>query len=289
MTTPVTIIGLGPMGQSMARAYLSAGHPVTVWNRTASRADALVSEGAARAATPEEALAASPLVILSLTDYPAMYHVLGDAGDALAGRVVANLSSDTPQAARAAAGWLAERGAELVVGGVMVPPELVGTDAAYVFYSGPRSVFEAHEPALRVVGRPDYRGEDHGLAQLFYQAQLTVFLTAGAAFIQAAALLGEAGVPARDYAPLAADVIGLLAGALDETARQIDAADFPGEYGTAAMMAASADHIAGAAAEAGLDPTLPAAVQALYGRLVAAGHGKDSPNQVVEVIRKKIG
>jgi 3-hydroxyisobutyrate dehydrogenase-like beta-hydroxyacid dehydrogenase len=218
-----------------------------------------------------------------------MYDVLGDAGDALAGRVVANLSSDTPQAARSAAGWLAERGAELVVGGVMVPPELVGTDAAYVFYSGPRAVFEAHEPALRVVGRPDYRGEDPGLAQLYYQAQLTVFLTAGAAFVQAAALLGTAGVPARDYAPLAADVIGLLAGSLDEAGRQIDAADFPGEYGTAAMMAASAEHIAGAAAEAGLDPTLPAAVQALYGRLVAAGHGKDSPNQVVEVIRKKIG
>jgi 3-hydroxyisobutyrate dehydrogenase-like beta-hydroxyacid dehydrogenase len=61
----VTIIGLGPMGQAMARAFLAAGHPVTVWNRTASRADALVAEGAPRAATPAEALAASRLVILS--------------------------------------------------------------------------------------------------------------------------------------------------------------------------------------------------------------------------------
>ena len=31
---PVTVIGLGPMGQAMARALLAGGHPVTVWNRT---------------------------------------------------------------------------------------------------------------------------------------------------------------------------------------------------------------------------------------------------------------
>ena len=50
--TPVTLIGLGPMGQAMVRTLLAAGHPVTVWNRTPSRADALVAEGATRAATP---------------------------------------------------------------------------------------------------------------------------------------------------------------------------------------------------------------------------------------------
>lgn len=42
---PVTVIGLGPMGQAMVRAFLTAGHPTTVWNRTASRADAVVAEG----------------------------------------------------------------------------------------------------------------------------------------------------------------------------------------------------------------------------------------------------
>ncbi|MFD1535193.1 NAD(P)-binding domain-containing protein [Pseudonocardia aurantiaca] len=32
--TPVTVIGLGPMGQAMVRRFLAAGHRVTVWNRT---------------------------------------------------------------------------------------------------------------------------------------------------------------------------------------------------------------------------------------------------------------
>ncbi|MCU1664606.1 MAG: 6-phosphogluconate dehydrogenase, partial [Pseudonocardia sp.] len=37
-SAPVTVIGLGPMGQAMVRRFLDAGHPVTVWNRTAGRA-----------------------------------------------------------------------------------------------------------------------------------------------------------------------------------------------------------------------------------------------------------
>lgn len=35
---PVTVLGLGPMGRALASAFLAAGHPVTVWNRTPGRA-----------------------------------------------------------------------------------------------------------------------------------------------------------------------------------------------------------------------------------------------------------
>ena len=41
----VSIIGLGPMGRAMAKAFLEKDHPVTVWNRTATKADALVTKG----------------------------------------------------------------------------------------------------------------------------------------------------------------------------------------------------------------------------------------------------
>lgn len=56
MSSPVTIIGLGPMGQAMARTLLTAGHDVTVWNRTPARAESLVGQGARLAATPAEAI-----------------------------------------------------------------------------------------------------------------------------------------------------------------------------------------------------------------------------------------
>ncbi|EHK87519.1 6-phosphogluconate dehydrogenase NAD-binding protein [Saccharomonospora azurea SZMC 14600] len=136
---PVTVIGLGPMGQAMVTALLDAGHAVTVWNRTASRAD-----------TVADALAASELVILSLTDYQAMHDILDPATDALAGRLLVNLSSDTPQRTTEAAARLARHGARLLVGGVMVSAELIGTEHSYVFYSGSsRLLRRAHAHARR--------------------------------------------------------------------------------------------------------------------------------------------
>jgi 3-hydroxyisobutyrate dehydrogenase-like beta-hydroxyacid dehydrogenase len=286
--TPVTVIGLGPMGQAMVRAFLAAGHPVTVWNRTASRADDVVAAGAVRAATPAEAVSASPLVVLSLTHYAAMYEILGGVGDALAGKVVANLSSDSPQASRDAAAWLAERGAELLVGGIMVPAPAVGTDASYVFYSGPRSVFEAHEPVLRVIGRPEYRGEDPALAQLFYQALLAVFLTSLAGELQAAALVASAGVRAKELMPFVRETLELAAAYVDETAQHVDERSYPGDLSTATMMGATADHIVTASRAAGLDTVLPEAVKSLYDRAIAAGHGSDNWTSLYEVVTKRV-
>jgi 3-hydroxyisobutyrate dehydrogenase-like beta-hydroxyacid dehydrogenase len=286
--TPVTMIGLGPMGQAMVRRFLAAGHPTTVWNRTPGRADGLVAEGAARAATVAAAVTAGGPVLLSLTDYAAMYDVLGQAGDALAGRVVVNLSSDSPEKTREAADWLAARGARLLVGGVMANAPMVGAEGAYAMFSGPRDVFDAHEAVLGLIGRPDYLGADVRLAQLFYQAQLDYFLTALAALLHSTALVGSAGVSARDFLPYARDTVNSIAFYLEETAREIDERRYPGDDANAAMMGATADHIVAASRDAGIDTALPEAVKSLYDRAVAAGRGKESWTVLSEVVNKRL-
>jgi 3-hydroxyisobutyrate dehydrogenase-like beta-hydroxyacid dehydrogenase len=281
----VTVIGLGPMGRAMVRAFLAAGRPATVWNRTPQRADELVAAGAVRAATAAEAVAASGLVVLSLTDYQAMYDILDGVGSGLAGRVVVNLSSDTPDATRAAAHWLAGRGAELVAGGVLASAEVVGTDGSSVLYSGPREAFDAHESTLAVIGRPEYLGPDHGLAQLYYQAELQVFLTTLAAYLQSFAMFTAAGIPAQEFLERAApgeDVAVFLPAA----ARAVDEGTYPGELANVLMMGATADHVVGANRSAGLDTALPEAIKSLYDRAIARGHGHDGWASLVEVIRK---
>ncbi|MBK1783085.1 NAD(P)-dependent oxidoreductase [Prauserella cavernicola] len=285
--TDVTLIGLGPMGQAMIRTFLAHGHTVTVWNRTASRADEVVAAGAVRAASPADALAASELVILSLTDYQAMYDILGGVTSALAGKVVVNLSSDTPSRTREADAWLAGHGATLVVGGVMVPAPMVGTEHSYVFYSGPKETFLAHEPVLRLLGRPEYRGEDPILAQLYYQAQLTLFLTSLSAYLQAAALLRAEGVPVGEFLPFAVDMYDTFSPFLAGTAEELESRTYPGELSTATMMGATADHIVAANREAGVDVALPEAVKSLYDRAIAAGHGSGNWTSLWEVIRAR--
>ncbi|MFC9693276.1 NAD(P)-dependent oxidoreductase [Kribbella sp. NPDC056951] len=287
--TPVTLIGLGPMGQAMVRTLLAAGHPVTVWNRTPSRAAGVVADGAVLAESALHAVEASELVILSLTDYQAMYDVLESAAGSLAGRTVVNLSSDTPDRTRSAASWAASHGATFLTGGVMIPAPMVGTDQAYVYYSGPKEVLELHEIALSQIGAPRYLGEDPGLAQLMYQAQLDVFLTTLSSLMHATALLGTAGVSAAEALPELLQTVRGIPEMLDAGAENpgadIDAGKHPGDLSTITMMGATADHIVGASEAAGIDLGLPRAVAAHYRRAIEDGDGGDNWTRIIDGIR----
>ncbi|WP_410657497.1 NAD(P)-dependent oxidoreductase [Amycolatopsis sp. lyj-112] len=282
----ITMIGLGPMGQAMVRVLLENGHGVTVWNRTASRADGVVAAGAVRAETVADAVSASELVLLSLTDYAAMYDILGKAEKALAGKVIVNLSSDTPEKTRKAAEWVEARGGRFIAGGVMVPAPLVGKDEAYVFYSGPSEVFEKYRDTLALIGRADFLGEDVRLAQLFYQAQLDIFLNALSAFLHATALVRSAGVPVQKFLPYAKENFAMMAFYLEAAAEQVEKGEHPGDEADVTMMGASADHIAQASRDAGIDVVLPEAIKSHYDRAIAAGHGKSSWTSLYEVIKE---
>ncbi|TDD06266.1 NAD(P)-dependent oxidoreductase [Nonomuraea deserti] len=283
---PVTVIGLGPMGQAMARAFLDKGYRVTVWNRTASRADALVEQGAVRAGSVEEALAASELVVLSLTDYDAVHSLLEPAARALTGRVLVNLSSDTPEKTRAGARWVAEHGGVQLSGGVTVPPSGIGNPKSYTFYSGPRSAFEAHRPTLEALTGTDYRGEDPGLAALFYQIGMVMFWTSMLSYWQAIALADANGLTAADVLPHATETMATMPNFLSFYAQRIDAGEHGGDVDRLAMGMASVEHVLHTNADAGVDTALPAAVVELFRRGMKAGHAADSFSSLVELMKK---
>lgn len=282
-TLSVTVIGLGPMGHAMAGAYLDAGYRVTVWNRTASRADDLVVRGAVRAATVEEALTANEVVVLSLTDYAAMYAILEPASAALAGRVLVNLSSDTPEKAREGAAWAAAHGARHLTGGVQTPPSGIGSTEFDTFYSGPRDLFEEYEQFLKVLTGTDYRGEDPGLAALYYQLQMDLFWTALTAWLHMVALAKANGISASEIKPYAAQTLGGMDQFLDFYTPRIEAGQHSGDVERISMAVASMDHVVHTTRDSGVDPALPAAVMEAFRRGAAAGYEEDSLTRLFEV------
>ncbi|MFF8813938.1 NAD(P)-dependent oxidoreductase [Streptomyces pactum] len=284
-TRAVVVIGLGPMGQAMAGAFLDQGYRVTVWNRTASRAEALVTRGAVLAGTVDEALRAAEVVILSLTDYDAMYAVLGPAERSLEGRVVVNLTSDTPERAREAAAWFTERGARQLTGGVRTPPSGIGDPEFSTFYSGPRELFEAHRPLLEVLTGTDYRGEDPGLAALFYQLQMDMFWTSMLSWLHAVAVADAHGITAEELLPYAEETLGGMPQFLNFYTPRIDAREHPGDVDRLTMGVASVEHVAHTTRAAGVDTALPAAVAEIFRRGAAQGYGDSSFTSLLEVFR----
>lgn len=99
--TNVAFLGLGAMGTRMAANLLKAGHQLTVWNRTASAAEALVQKGAKQAATPKEAAQGAEYIIAMVRDDEAsrdvwLHEKTGALAGMAAGAVAIESSTLTP-------------------------------------------------------------------------------------------------------------------------------------------------------------------------------------------------
>ncbi|GGW88792.1 NAD(P)-dependent oxidoreductase [Streptomyces noursei] len=284
--TPVTIIGLGRMGQALASAFLEAGHPTTVWNRTASKADQLVADGALLAPTVGDALKAGSLTIVCVTDYQAMHALLGADDIELDGMTLVNLTSGDSAQAREAAQWAEQRGARYLDGAIMAIPPAIGTAEAVILHSGPQADFEAHKTTLDALGTVTYLGADHGLASLYDVAGLAMMWSVLNAWLQGAALLRTAGVDAATYAPFAQRMATGVAEWLPGHAEHIDRGSFPAEVASLETHVRAMAHLIEESEAVGVNAELPKLIKAMADRAVAAGHGGEHYAVLIEEFSK---
>lgn len=283
---PVTVVGLGRMGQALAGAFLKAGHPTTVWNRTASKADQLVAEGALLAPTVGDALKAGSLAIICVTDYEAMRELLGASDVDLAGTMLVNLTSGDSAQAREAAHWAEQRGARYLDGAIMAVPPAIGTSEAVILHSGPRSDFETHRSTLDALGTLTYLGADHGLASLYDVAGLAMMWSILNAWLQGTAMLRTAGVDAATYAPFAQQIAAGVATWLPGYAEQIDNGSFPAEVSALETDARAMAHLIEESEAVGVNAELPRLLKAMADRSIAAGHGGEQYPVLIEEFSK---
>lgn len=283
---PVTVIGLGLMGQALAGAFLKAGHRTIVWNRTAAKADQLVAEGARLASTVGDALQASSLTIVCVTDYQAMRELLGASDIDLNGTMLLNLTSGNSAQAREAARWTEQRGARYLDGAIMAIPPAIGTAEAVILHSGPQSDFEAHKSTLDALGTVTYLGADHGLASLYDGAGLTMMWSVLNAWLHGTAMLRTAGVDAVTYAPFARQIAAGVAEWLPGYAEQIDSGSFPAEVSALEGDARTMAHLIEESEALGVNAELPKLIKAMADRSIAAGHGAEQYPVLIEEFGK---
>ena len=186
------------MGRPMAANLLKAGHDLTVWNRTASRADELVAQGAKRAATPRDVAAASEVVITIVSDPPALESVLwGEAGvfaGLRPGSALIESSTVMPSLEKRAAAAAAALGAEF-----LEAPVTGGTWGAekgeLVFMlGGEEATLKRLEPVLGVLGKRWFHLGPVGSGQTVKLAMNLLLDLEVEAFAEALALVTRAGV-----------------------------------------------------------------------------------------------
>ncbi|MFG3496768.1 NAD(P)-dependent oxidoreductase [Streptomyces sp. NPDC047886] len=281
----VTVIGLGNLGRALARTLLRAGHRTTVWNRSPGRADALVAAGAVRADTVDQAVAAADLVIVCVLDHDTVRRLLGPAAGALAGRVVVNLTSGTPQSARELGAWVTEQGAAYLSGAVYGVPETIGTPETFVLYSGPSHAFDTHSEQLELLGASTFVGTDAGLASVYDIALLGGMYGMFAGFFHAVALADSAGIKAEELTELLVRWLTGAAGALPGFAREIDSGDYATETSNLAINAAGLGNILSASRAQGVSTDLLAPLHVLFRQQIDQGHAASSLSRAIESLR----
>ena len=275
------------MGTALARAFLRAGVPTTVWNRNPIPASVLGAEGASVAPDLAAAVAASDLVVVCLRDHEAVREVLATPGpEVFAGRTVVNLSSAAPDEARGTASWAAGRGITYLTGAIMVPTYLVGEPGALILYSGDRTTYDGTVGRLRhLAGTADYLGDDPGAAGLYDMAMLEIFFAGMTAFLHAAAMTTAQGVDAKTFLPYAQQIAALLPDTFTGLAADVDAGSYPGTQDNLAMELAGLEHILDTSTAIGLDSALPQLMRDLARKARDAGHDGDGFSRLVEHLR----
>jgi len=198
----IAFLGLGNMGQAMATRLLDAGHALTVYNRTAAKAEPLQQRGAGVADTPRAAVAGAEAIVAMLGDDAASRGLwLGPAG-ALAGDPkpgafaieCSTLSRDWVQELSQAA---VRRGLRYIDCPVTGLPETAAAGELTLLVGAPVADLAAAEPLLRPLCRETIRFGEIG---------------AGTAYKLIVNLMGAVQIAATAEALLVAERAGLDVG-----------------------------------------------------------------------------
>lgn len=286
LAVQVTVMGLGLMGHALAEAFVTAGHPTTVWNRSAGKGAGLIDRGAHLAGSAAEAITAGSLVVVCVTDNDAVRELVRPFAGELRGRTLVNLTSGSSGEARDIAAWAAEHEIAYLDGAILAAPGGIGSKDAAILYSGDKDTFDEHDRALRKLAAPTFLGGDPGLAALHDVAALGMMWNILNAFLHGAALLQAAGVPATALTPVLEGGIATTTGWLAGYAEQIDAGTFPGDDATIATHLAAMTHLVDESNAHGIDPALPLQIKALAERAAAEGLEQSGYSAMISLFRR---
>jgi 2-hydroxy-3-oxopropionate reductase len=201
MAEKIGFIGLGLMGQPMARNLMKAGHQLVVYNIPADRAEELGGEGATVAANSRDVAAQSDIIITMLPDSPDVAKVVSGENGVLegikAGALWIDMSSISPVVAQQLAEKVREKGAAALDAPVSGGDVGAINGTLSIMVGGADSDFARAKPLFEVMGKTIVHVGANGAGQVTKAAnQVVVALVIGA--VSEALLLGSKGGVAPD-------------------------------------------------------------------------------------------
>lgn len=194
----VAWIGLGNMGVPMSTNLVAAGHEVSVWNRTASKCDPVVAEGAKKAATPAEAAKGAEFIFTMVADSAALTSViLGDDGVVsvlTGGQVVIDMSTVSIESSKECNDAIVSKGCEFLRAPVSGSTVLAKAGGLTVLCSGPKSAYDKTLPLFEKLSKTQFYLGDGDGARAMKLALNMMIATSLQMFSESIVLCEKAGI-----------------------------------------------------------------------------------------------
>lgn len=199
----IGFVGLGAMGAGIVSRLLAAGYTVTGWNRTKSKAEALIKEGMKWAESPREAASQSKIIFSIVTDAAAVRDVALGPDGIIEGLpkngIYLDMSTIAPDSSRAVASEFKKAGLTMLDAPISGSTVTLVAGRASIMVGGDKNAFERVKPVLLDIGaKAVYIGEN-GMAVQMKLAINLVLMVEVIAFGEGIALAEKGGV-AREVA-----------------------------------------------------------------------------------------
>ncbi|WP_209506692.1 MULTISPECIES: NAD(P)-binding domain-containing protein [unclassified Ruegeria] len=279
----VSILGLGLMGMAIAKAYQKGGVPITVWNRTIKKAEALEPKNVVIAQTISEAIAASPVSIICVEDPNSVLTLLGHSQvePILDGRTIIQLSTSLPKQVREDQEWLAERNADFLYGAIHCGPQDLGTKDSNILISGPSSIYNPVEGLLgHQGGKIEYLGDDIAAVSVLDLAWLSTRFGEFMGMLHASNICEAEGVELQKFISMFPD-----SARIQHHVGTIRDGTYDQRTATLSVWQASLELLKQQAIDAGMDAGFPSHVGGLFEKAVKAGYGDEHVMALFKVLR----
>ena len=289
MSTKVAFLGLGIMGSGMAANLLKAGFPLAVYNRTAAKAQSLVSAGARLAATPAEAVQGASVVLSMLADDAASREIwLGKDGALAAadkGAILIESSTVSPAWIAELAGLAAQRGVQFLDAPVTGSRMQAQAGQLSFLVGGSEAALAAVTPVLRAMSKevlhlgPVGSGAKLKLINNFLCGVQIASLAQALTWIERSGLDREKSLAFLNSAAPGSPLLGTISA-------RMAARNYTVNF-LLRLIVKDLQYAQNEAAQCGVDLTTAQTARKLFEDAVAKGFGDEDMAAVIEPLRNK--
>lgn len=283
----VSIIGLGQMGRKLAQIYIDNEYEVTVWNRSADKAQGL---NAYRVATNVvEALTASQVSIVCVLDNTIVSEIINKVDRALLqGKTIINFTTGSPDDVKELESSLNAAGAHYLNGAIQVAPEQMAMPDTTILMAGNKNTFDQYKPLLdKLGGNIKYLAEHAAASPAMDLATLSWVYGSFLGLMYGVAFCRKEGISLDQYSSVIGEIAGSFLEFYKHEIRMIDSGNYAITQSPMAISIIASQRITDTAKSMGLDTTFTDAIASMLANTKVQGLENEEVAALVKIVEQK--